>query len=283
MTKWGFTSFRRPPQATRVLFSARAETLVENPYISLLESNIRVRGVDVARFSWTRALFGRYDVLHIHWTEALLTGRGPLRSTLKVMLTSLLLVRLVVQRLPVVRTVHNVVPHEKSYGFGGARLAAALDDRTDSWIHMTNYSLDRLGGSQATWIPHGSYIDWFAAYDAPDYSAAELPRLLHFGQIRPYKGVEELIDAYRELSGAALLDIAGKPLDAPYAGELMARVAGVDGVDLKLGFIPDVQLWALLKRCTMVVLPFRAVWNSGSILLALSARCPVLTTDSPMA
>lgn len=283
MTSGGSGSFSRPPQVPRVLFSARAETLIENPYISLLESNIRGRGVHVSRFSWTRALFGTYDVLHIHWPEALLTGRSPGRAALKLLLTSLLLIRLIIQRVPVVRTVHNIVPHEKIYGFVGARLAGALDERTDSWIHMTSYSRDNLGGKQATVIPHGSYVDWFAEYPGSEYSAAGLPRLLHFGQIRPYKGVEELLEAFREMSGAALLDIAGKPLDARYAEELKAKAVGVDGVDLNLEFIPDDQLWSLLARCTMVVLPFRAVWNSGSILLALSARCPVLTTDSPMA
>jgi hypothetical protein len=70
-------------------------------------------GVAVRFFSWTAALVARYDVLHVHWPELLIRdSRRPWMRVVKRRLLDLLLLRLWLQRIPLVWTAHNLEPHE---------------------------------------------------------------------------------------------------------------------------------------------------------------------------
>ena len=166
-----------------VLQSFRSPGPQTNPYLVQLRQSTSAQ-VRVVCFSWRAALLGRYDVFHVHWPEVLLRGSSPGRTAGRQALFLVLLVRLAWQRVAVVRTVHNLAPHEAAAPSERV-LQWLLDRSTTLWVRL-NDSTALPPGAVRT-IPHGHYRDWFSGFPRPGPTPG---RLLHFGLLRPYKGVE---------------------------------------------------------------------------------------------
>ncbi|MGI9822618.1 glycosyltransferase [Agromyces sp. Marseille-Q5079] len=227
--------------------------------------------VQILTFSWGRALFGRYDLLHVHWPEYLVRHRTHVGAFAKAIALRLLLARLVLLHTPIVRTVHNVMPHEH----GSARernLLEALDRRTSLWIRL-NPTTELPVGVRSVNIPHGHYRSVYPGADHEPVAG----RILQFGLLRPYKGVEALIRAFRELDDSSTsLRIVGKPYSPSYERLICALSSGTPAISTKLEFVPDAELAEEIRQAELVVLPYVEMHNSGAILVALSLGRPVL-------
>jgi beta-1,4-mannosyltransferase len=250
-----------------------------NPYLVMLQDSLRdVPGVRVLNFSWRSALLGRYDVFHVHWPETLLEGHSLLKSLAREMLAVALLLRLWLTRTPIVRTVHNIeLPHDRPWH--EILLLKAIDRQTASRIRLN--TLTQLPtGQPARTIRHGHYRDWFAGYPG----RAVVPgQVGYVGLIRRYKGVESLIEAFRATDGimpGLTLRVGGKP-STPELARALADAAHADPrIGLDLHFLSDPELVELVSSSELVVLPHRAMHNSGSTLAALSLDRPVLVPES---
>jgi glycosyltransferase involved in cell wall biosynthesis len=125
----------------------------------------------------------------------------------------------------------------------------------------------------------------------PDRGAAlaalELPTnrrvALFMGLIRPYKGVDLLLEAAARLPEDSdwLVVVAGEPWGGlEHALRQQVREGGLeDRVRLALGWVPEVEVPRLLAAADLVVLPYRSGSQSAVAPMALSAGVPVLTTD----
>lgn len=259
----------------RVLQSVKPPAPTTNPYIVQLVAALD-RYVDVGYFSWRRAILGRYDVLHVHWPEVMVRRDGLAARLAAQARFAALMLRLALTRTPLVRTVHNVRAHET-----GSRLENLLlswcERRSSFWILLSpDTPLPRPRPSRV--IPHGHYRDWY-----PATSQQQVPgRLLHFGLIRPYKGVDALIAAFEQLDDArAGLRIVGRPTTAALRAEIEAACARDPRIEALLDYVDDATLAAELAACRLAVLPYRAMHNSGALLLALSLDRPALVPDGP--
>lgn len=249
---------------------------VDNPYTSLLIDSLPSDRVRVSYFHWSRILTERFDVLHAHWPENSLRHPRRIGRAVKIGLFAVFLARLRLQRKAVVRTVHNVAPHEP-----GSRierlLLRRLDRLTTLWI-VLNESTPTPAGDRTVLVPHGHYGTWYASQPA---AVAVRGRLLNFGMIRRYKGTEDLISAFRAWNDAdVVLHIVGEPGDAAIAGSLRELAGGDPRVHLDLRFLPEEELSRELGAAEVVVLPYRAMHNSGAALLALSANRPVIVPST---
>ncbi len=112
--------------------------------------------------------------------------------------------------------------------------------------------------------------------------------VLFFGKIRPYKGIEQLIAAFNQLSADRSVKyrmiIAGQPnKGAPeYLQALQKAVTNTcmhDQVMLRFQFIPDEDLELYFKGADVLVLPYKEIFQSGVLLLAYSFGLPVVATD----
>lgn len=246
-----------------------------NPYLVELVTALPP-DVRTLTFSWRTALTARYDVLHLHWPEKLLRGRDPLRTAARYAATLALLARLTLTRTAVVRTLHNVRPHEP-----GGRLEAlvlrALDRRTSLAIRLvptTPLPDAAPAGTPLVTIPHAHYRGWYARHPRP----ATVPgRVLFFGLVRPYKGVEDLLAAFRELPGDDVsLRVVGSPESDELARTVRDLAAGDDRIGLRLEYVDEATLATEAGEAQLVVLPYRELHSSGAALLALSLDRPVL-------
>ena len=247
-----------------------------NPYTLMLLASMP-EGVRAVDFSWARAIAGRYDVLHLHWPELLLRDPVPFRRAVKKILFTVMYVRLMLVRTPIVQTVHNISPHENGSRYERGILAG-LERRTRTWI-VLNPTSAAISGGEVVEILHGHYREWFAEYALPDTQPG---RYLFFGLIRPYKQVVGLVDAYLELHDPATsLRIVGSSSDPAVEHKIDELGDSEPRVSVRFEFVSDEELAREVGLCELVVLPYKEFYNSGAALLALSLGRPVLTPRNP--
>lgn len=242
-----------------------------NPYLAQLVRSLEPE-VDVRLFSWRFALLGRWDVLHVHWPELLFLREGRLRSLAGAALCVLLVLRMRFIRGALVRTAHNVAPHDHR-GPVVDMVLRMLDRATTLWVLLNDHT-PVPGDAPRKVIPHGHYVDWYADRTTPE----TVPnRALFFGLIRDYKNVPALVRAFREVGDpTASLNIVGRPDPAAIAEDLRLAAADDERVRFGFGFADDDLLVKEMGEAQLVVLPYRDLHNSGAMLLALSLRRPVL-------
>ncbi len=127
-------------------------------------------------------------------------------------------------------------------------------------------------------IPHGAFDYLTRLRDErplPDELAAvEGPVVLFFGLLRPYKGIDVLLEAFSSVEGAELW-IAGMPRMP--IDPLVELAGGVDAtVRFVPRFIPDPEIPALFRRADVVVLPYREIEQSGVLYTALAFGKPIV-------
>ena len=95
--------------------------------------------------------------------------------------------------------------------------------------------------------------------------------VLAFGVVRPYKGVEDAVEAVRRIDGAKLL-VAGDP-----AG---ATVPDDPRVEWRRGFLPDEEVDRAHAEATVAVFPYRPeIDQSAALTTALGAGVPAVVYD----
>jgi glycosyltransferase involved in cell wall biosynthesis len=130
-------------------------------------------------------------------------------------------------------------------------------------------------------IHHGAFEHLAAQGDElplPDELAGvKEPVVLFFGLLRPYKGIEVLLEAWREVARAELW-VVGQPRIP--LGPLTARAPS--SVRFVPRFVPDRQLPAFFRRADVVVLPYTRTERfdfSGVMATALAFGKPVVVSD----
>jgi glycosyltransferase involved in cell wall biosynthesis len=110
--------------------------------------------------------------------------------------------------------------------------------------------------------------------------------ILFFGNIAPYKGLEYLVDAFRQVvtrSGNYRLIIAGNIKNCEmYWNDIQGMIKrDVKGgqILLKIEYIPDDETEVYFKAADLLVLPYRHIYQSGVLFLGYSFGLPVVATD----
>ncbi|MGL1931979.1 MAG: glycosyltransferase family 4 protein [Desulfotalea sp.] len=110
-----------------------------------------------------------------------------------------------------------------------------------------------------------------------------IPLILFFGTLTKYKGVEDLIRAFpavHQNSGAHLI-IAGYPtkdIDPNSLKDLASELGVMAHITWILDYIPNEMVAPLVSLATVVVLPYRAITQSGILQIAYACGRPVIGT-----
>jgi glycosyltransferase involved in cell wall biosynthesis len=262
--------------------------LAGNPYCDLLYRGVEASGtqvVDSAELSlaWVVRNRGRVHVLHLHWPELYYRGRGG-RVTVRSaagFVAALVAARALGYRI--VWTVHNALPHERR-GLGDRALRWVLCRTARLVVHAE--SARRLlphGGRDATVVPHGHYIDAYPHALDRDEARRRLGLgetdvvFLAFGQVRAYKGIPDLLEAFAALDVPNVrLVIAGGAMDSMLAASIRREAARDPRVVTHLAHVADEDVRGFFEAADWIVLPYRDVLTSGTALLALSCGRPLI-------
>jgi glycosyltransferase involved in cell wall biosynthesis len=207
------------------------------------------------------------DVVHFQWLDVQLLDAHLL------------------PRRPLVLTAHDLLPREAKPGQAGAQ--RRLYERMDALIVHSEYGrrqlVQALGFDPAKVhvVHHGAFAHLTRQpleLPLPDeLRAVEKPVVLFFGLLRPYKGIDVLLEAWREVPGAELW-IVGRPR-MPLEP---LRSSAPPGVRFVPRFVSDAELPAYFRRADVVVLPYsrtERLDQSGVLAVALAFGKAVVLTD----
>lgn len=277
-------------QAMRILASPAFSNEKVNPYNALLYREMQKAGVPVDEYSHKKALLGRYDIVHFHWPDGYMNERSFVKAWQRIMLFVLIMTVLKLKGTRIVWTAHNVAPHDAFRPRLSQHFMNWFIRRCDGLIFMSEDSKNAFFKQyqapdtiEYAIIPHGHYRNSYpAAIDQQQAKAAlgllpDKKVLLFFGMIKPYKNVDNLIRVFNEarLNDYTLL-VAGSPETSALASDIKHLADANPDVHLFLRFIPDNELHTYLSAADIVVLPYKAIFNSGALLLALSFDKPVI-------
>jgi glycosyltransferase involved in cell wall biosynthesis len=180
--------------------------------------------------------------------------------------------------VPLVLTAHDVLPREPRAGQLDAQ--RRLYDRFDAVVAHTECSRDRLtrelgvAPERVHVIAHGAFAHLAEMPAGPPPFQTDKRVVLFFGLLRPYKGLDVLLDAWRGIDDAELwivgmprMDIAELRASAPASVRFVTR------------FVADSELPAYFRRADLVVLPYREIEQSGVLFTALAFGKPLLVSD----
>jgi glycosyltransferase involved in cell wall biosynthesis len=185
---------------------------------------------------------------------------------------------------PLVLTAHDLLPREPRPG--QARSQRRLYERVDAIIVHSEYGRRQLADglgippAKVHVIRHGAFeylTRLRPVLPAELDSQPGTPVALFFGLLRPYKGVDTLLEAWRGIGGAELW-IVGRPrvpleplrAGAPPNARFLPR------------FVDDAELAALFQRADVVVLPYKRTERfdqSGVLATALAFGKPIVMSD----
>jgi glycosyltransferase involved in cell wall biosynthesis len=186
-------------------------------------------------------------------------------------------------RARTVAIVHNALPHEPLPL--QRPLTRWILSRCDSLVvHASTVAkeLDELLGSRVetvmTLMPPLVDVE---PQPLPELAGDGL-RLLFFGFIRPYKGLDVALDALARLRQQGVrhrLTVAGEAWDPTEDWDEQVRRRGLsDQVELRLGYVADGQVSGLLAEHHAALLPYRSATQSGIAPIAFAAGRPVVAT-----
>jgi glycosyltransferase involved in cell wall biosynthesis len=181
---------------------------------------------------------------------------------------------------PLVLTAHDILPREPRPGQLQAQ--RRLYERFDAIVVHSEHGRGRLIGELAVdpalvhVIPHGVFEHLASGAALADTAPppTDRPVVLCFGLMRPYKGIDLLLEAWAEVEDAELW-IAGMPrMDiSPLAAAAPPNVRFVPR------FITDAELPGYFRAAQLVVLPYREIDQSGVLFTALAFGKPLLLSD----
>jgi len=194
-------------------------------------------------------------------------------------------------RLRVAFLIHNVVPHE-TWRMDKILSRMVLKQATN-YIVQSERELKSLrkilGNVAAINLPH-------PIYEIPDLCDTtqqearqalglplDVPVMLFFGIVRPYKGLMYLLDAFehlKDLQPIPHLLIVGEFWEPVEIYQQKIKQLGIENfVHIRNEYVPDSMLAVIFSAADLFVAPYVDGTQSGAIKLAMGAGLPLIVSD----
>jgi len=269
-----------------------------NPFQRMLYAElpgINARAVpvkDITEHLVTEAASGTPGLFHLHWTNPILQPaetEDEARTRLDAFTRAV--ESFTAAGGTLIWTVHNVLPHDARFIDLEVELARTILRHAERVHLLSETTLDRaaeyyrIDPAKAAVIELSSYHGVYPNTASRSEARAALgvdptdKTLLVAGYIRPYKGIDRMLDVFDELLAddpSLRLLIAGKPLDAGGMADLERRCAEHPRVVSRFERIPDDELQVWYGAADVAVLPYTNILNSAAFRLATSFGVPAV-------
>jgi glycosyltransferase involved in cell wall biosynthesis len=249
-----------------------------NKYIDLIKVAYEKLDLCVVPFVGWRSK--EYNYIALNWYESVQDLRIFIRRII-------ILIKLIIEKKDIIWTIHNKEPHDIKNHFFSRILIMLLfhisykiivhSKSTIGIIKQFNYKKEIL--KKIVFVPHPNYIDLYGKIDNNNIPDNDKLHLLFIGQIRPYKNIELLIEAVKELKLPNLkLKICGHA-DISYQDYLNGLIGSNNAITVDFNFIEDENISNLIAASHLLVLPYNleSSLNSGTIILSFSYKRTVLS------
>lgn len=269
-----------------------------NPYQRMLYAGlpgIHARAVpvkDITEHLVAEAASGNPGLFHLHWTNPILQPaetESEARTRLDAFTRAV--ESFTAAGGTLIWTIHNVLPHDADFVDLEVELAETIL-RHAARVHLLSAqtidqaaSLYAIDPTKAVVIELSSYYGVYPNTVSRSEARATLgiaptdKALLVAGYIRPYKGIDRMLEVFDDLLAedpTLRLLIAGRPLDAEGVADLEARCAAHPRVVSKFARIPDDELQLWYGAADVAVLPYTNILNSAAFRLATSLGVPAV-------
>lgn len=286
-------------------------------YVTLFYGALKPHDVDcVAELTPNRTWLEKHaqflDAIHIHWPERIWRSshwrwasylreiRGYYwlrrftnwpRSFLGLRYLQPLLDCAKKQRLRIIWTVHDLVPHEKSGKLDriGYRILARQSDLIICHSESARNSFTQeYGAIEKTIVMH--HGNFSGVYPAPrsrvevfrDIGLSEkLPMVCFLGLLRRYKGIDLCLDALAQLDGRVQLVIAGLPHSDFNVSTISSRVSQMKNVVFIPKFLSSQEFADYASASEAFLLPYQRITTSGVLHAAFTFHRGVIASDLP--
>lgn len=189
------------------------------------------------------------------------------------------------QRFKIVVTIHDVSSFQGTYSNQYSSNIAKMANKIIVHNEVSAKEIKELNLSQnPNIISHGNYLPFIDAVPSKNYTENSPLKLLFFGQVKEVKGLDVLLDALKILKEDGVkihLTIAGK-IWKDDAGKYIEKIKDLDIneiVDCHFKYIPNEDVYNYFNDADLVVLPYRKIYQSGVLLLAMSYGRPVIVSS----
>lgn len=271
-----------------------------NRYIDISKSCIEAAGNSIVDFNELRyENMDDVDCVILNWYESV-----PSNKSIKILYHIALRVRKILQlkmkHVKIITTFHNKKPHDINN-----KISEKMIKIFYKWLlknsnkiivlsnNSKNYLLPYLSPKEIRkktfLIPHPNYIGEEKSISNLGNKSPKEFKLLFIGQIRPYKNIETLIDAIKDLADYPIyLVVAGSPSNEEYRHSLLNRTETSinSNISFDFRFIPEEEMSNLFNNASITVLPYdiQSSMNSGTVILSFSngktVICPRISTLS---
>lgn len=266
-----------------------------NPYQRELAKSLEKKGNKVEIFDGKTPIYETakeedLDIINFHWLTPYIHGENFPETLYRTLSTVLSLLMVKRRGIKLVWTVHNVESHnqknmavEKLFKLFCTKFCfAKIINHCNSAKEKVRQKY-RANEFQLEVIKHGNYINSYPNNIDKAGARAELGLedkdtvFLYFGQIRRYKGILNLIGQFRELEDEdSKLVIAGNTMEKDLASEIKKNEVEDSRIIFHEGFVPDGKIQNYMNASDCVVLPYKEITTSGTVLLAMSFGKPVI-------
>ena len=177
------------------------------------------------------------------------------------------------KKVHVYHVIHEVIPHE------GDKEAAKVDWMNRAICRLSNTVVlhnrkyvKEMTARYAIAPERVKYLELWRKYP-PFTPPVHSGRVLFFGRINPYKGVENLLEIVR-LCPRISFDVIGR-VD-PQVDGIIRRLAQEPNVYLHTGYVSDREMEEAFIRADWVVMPYNSASQSGIIIDSYKYSRPVI-------
>ena len=190
--------------------------------------------------------------------------------------------RLLPPTRPRVMTAHYILPNDPSRRQVAStrRVFGRMDAVVAHSEHGAARLRDEVGlpADRVRVIPHGAF-DYLTRLEdekplPAELEGAEGPVILSFGLIRPYKGLEHLLEAFGRVEGAELWVVGNPRMDVEPLRALADAAPG--RVRFVTRFVEDAEIPAIFRRADVVALPYLDAEHSGVLYTGLAFGKPLV-------
>lgn len=263
-----------------------------NPYQKLIFESLQKFGIfceSIDKLGCAQiSVIKNSDILHIHWIDLIIRFKRLPANVYFSLIAISICIYMKLFRKKIVWTIHNIRNHEGDRLWLEYIFSRVLGVLADKVIVHSEFAVDvvhdylKIPHRKIAVVRHGNY-------DAVVTSLPRSPiegrkggkRFLFFGQVRRYKGIVELIEAFEKLSADHNLRIEGRAMP-DLEDVINAKIEHIENIQFKAGYISEQELEEALAWADFVVLPYKEVLTSGSVLFALTASRPVIVPDFPV-
>lgn len=257
-----------------------------NRFLAMFSQALSEQGYIVQEFRWNSLGLAKTSFIFLHWPDEFFAPLNNIEAAKSFVKLAVVHIAKILWSTKLVWVAHNAAPHDSASV--NSFLKWCFLRSLDGVVFLSEYSCKLIGDlypeiracdSLVTVHPHyrGSSI----SHETPcAYPTGDI-HLLQFGQIRPYKNIEALVDAVSSISSGVRLSIAGMVMDRALSATVQAKVQGLSHITLDFREAPigEAELEMIVDSADAVVLPYKNILNSAAALYSLSRNRPVLAPN----